>query len=240
MTSETRRDGRPSVYNGGKSLAEFFRGKFRVESARMRGFDYASPGSYFVTINTKWMVSWFGDVVGGNMQLSEIGEIVADEWQKTPLIRPTVSLDEWQVMPNHFHGIVVIHESESAALSGQIPFVDWDRAMVVPGVKSVETDGRPSVRNGGDEHPTKIPTPNQFGPQRGNLGSIVRGFKSACTKRIHAAGYADFQWQERFWDRIVRDEDELKRIRAYISDNPKRWNPPNHGNRALRRIKNHR
>lgn len=70
-----------------------FRGKYRSESARLKGYDYSSPGSFFVTINTRGMVCWFGDVVGGEMKLSRTGEIVAEEWLKTPTIRPTVTLD---------------------------------------------------------------------------------------------------------------------------------------------------
>lgn len=183
---------------------ELFRGKYRIRSARLKGFDYSSPGSYFVTICTGWMISWFGNVVDQLMKLSEAGEIVADEWQKTSMIRPTVTLDEWQIMPNHFHGILIIHESESAARSGRIPFVNWDRAMVVQ--KPVETTHRV----------VSTLKPN-------SLGSIMGQFKSACTTRIRDGGHRDFEWQERFWDHIIRDQDELDRIRTYIRQNPMRW-----------------
>jgi putative transposase len=215
-----------------------FRGKYRIESARLKGFDYSSAGSYFVTINTKRRLCWFGDVVDREMRLTEIGDIIADEWQKTPTIRPRVTLDVWQIMPNHVHGIVIIHENEFVAQSGKIPFVDWDTAMVVEpdrrpatptaGGKPVGTDSCPSLRDGG-RPPTiavwKSSMQNQYGPQRENLGSIVRGFKSACTTQIRAAGYPRFQWQSRFWDRIIRDQHELDRIRKYIIDNPKNWKP---------------
>src|SRR5512135_1100423 len=85
-----------------------FKNKYRIESARLRGYDYSSPGLYFVTICTKNRVSYFGDVVNGKMELSPMGNIVADEWQKTPDIRANVQLDEWVVMPNHLHGIIWI------------------------------------------------------------------------------------------------------------------------------------
>lgn len=139
-------------------------------------------------------------------------------------------------MPDHFHGIVMIHENESAARSGVIPFVDWDGAMVVGSLRRpaarmangrpVETDcypsphccssphddgGRPSI-----EPVPKWPAQNQFGPQRNNLPSIIRGFKSACTTRIHTAGYPVFRWQSLYWDRIVRNQDELNRIRHIL------------------------
>ena len=193
---------------------KLFRGKYRIESVRLEGYNYSSPGSYFVTINTKGRACWFGEVVGGEMQSSEIGNIVLEEWVKTPTIRPTVTLDEFQIMPNHFHGIVVIHDSESAARLGQIPFVDWETSV---NINTVETHSRASLQQ------QRNTNQNQFGPQRNNLGSIIRGFKSACTTRIHSAGFPNFAWQARFWDRIIRDQGELERIRKYIIDNPMKW-----------------
>lgn len=187
-----------------------FRGKYRIESTRLKGFDYSSPGSYFVTINTKWRRHWFGKVIDGRMRLSEIGEIVKDEWLETPGIRPTVTLDKWQIMPNHFHGILMIHETESTARLGHIPFVNWEKAMVVPGVKPVETTRRVVST----DKPTLKPN---------SLGSILGQFKSACTKRIHDAGYRDFQWQSLYWDHIIRGPDDLERIRKYIINNPRNW-----------------
>ena len=85
-----------------------FKGKYRISSARLPGWDYASAGYYFVTIVTQGRISYFGKIVGGIMHLSPIGAIVAEEWAKTPQIRPNVQLDEWVIMPNHLHGILVI------------------------------------------------------------------------------------------------------------------------------------
>ena len=187
-----------------------FWGKYRIESTRLKGFDYTSPGSYFVTINTHNMIYWFGDVVGGKMRLSDVGEIVNDEWLATPGIRPTVTLDQYQIMPNHFHGIIMIHENESTARSGHIPFVNWEKAMVVPGVNPVET----TCRVVSTDKPTLKPN---------SLGSILGQFKSTCTKRIHDVGYRDFQWQSLYWDHIIRGRDDLERIRKYIIDNPRNW-----------------
>jgi REP element-mobilizing transposase RayT len=87
-----------------------FKGKFRIESSRLPDWDYTSPGYYFVTICTHKLCPFFGEVVGGYMKLSPIGEIVADEWQRTATIRKIVSLDEWVMMPNHIHGIILLLE----------------------------------------------------------------------------------------------------------------------------------
>ena len=77
-------------------------------SIRLRGYDYARPGAYFVTICTKNRLCLFGDVVGGQMWLNAFGEIVRREWFRTADIRPNVELDAFVVMPNssftvHFH-----------------------------------------------------------------------------------------------------------------------------------------
>ena len=64
--------------------------------------------------------------------------------------------------------------------------------------------------------------PNKFGPQINNLASIIRGFKSSVTQyaRLHQI---TFQWQSNYYDHIVRDDDDLKRIRRYIDENPQNW-----------------
>jgi hypothetical protein len=90
-----------------------FKDRYRSESARMKGWDYASTGYYFVTICTRGRECWLGNVVDGVMDLSSAGVIVAEEWQKTESIRENVALDEWVIMPNHIHGIIVINELPS-------------------------------------------------------------------------------------------------------------------------------
>lgn len=174
---------------------------------RLKGYDYSTPGEYFVTICTKWRICWFGEIEEGKMSLSEIGSIVAGEWMRTPLIRPNVRLDEWCVMPNHFHGIVVIDEKKGG--------VEASEGLLEQSL--VETHSSASRQRNTTQ---RI---NTFGPQRHNLSSIIRGFKAAATTRIHSAGYNDFKWQSLFHDHIIRDEDELNRIRDYIINNPLNW-----------------
>jgi len=78
----------------------------------LQGYDYSSPGAYFVTICTQNRECLFGDIVNGKMVLNDIGKIVADEWIKTGDIRDEIELDAWVVMPNHFHGIVMIRRGD--------------------------------------------------------------------------------------------------------------------------------
>ena len=86
---------------------------YHRRSIRLQDYDYSQDGYYCITICTKNFVEYFGQIKNGKMELSKIGHIVCDEWIKTPQIRQNVQLDEWIVMPNHFHAIVVI-ENDNA------------------------------------------------------------------------------------------------------------------------------
>lgn len=87
-----------------------FNNRYRVESARLESWDYTWPGWYYITVNTRHHELFFGDIYDDEMHLSPIGEIVSEEWIKTPTIRPSVELDYWQIMPNHLHGIIIIDQ----------------------------------------------------------------------------------------------------------------------------------
>ena len=78
-------------------------------STSWRGYDYASFGAYFVTICTQGKVCLLGDVVGGEMGVNAAGEMVWRVWDEMPERYPGVEVDAFVVMPNHVHGIVVLH-----------------------------------------------------------------------------------------------------------------------------------
>jgi REP element-mobilizing transposase RayT len=75
------------------------------------GYDYTSPGAYFVTVCTRNRECVFGEIAGGAMVANDAGRLVAEEWHRTFTVRNNISMDEYVVMPNHFHGIVVLHDS---------------------------------------------------------------------------------------------------------------------------------
>jgi putative transposase len=64
--------------------------------------------------------------------------------------------------------------------------------------------------------------PNQFGPQRQNLAAVIRGFKAGVTKQA-SLNQIEFGWQPRYYDRVIRNQNELDRIRIYIENNPVKW-----------------
>ena len=82
--------------------------RHRRRSIRLKDWDYAQPGAYFVTIVAYGRELLFGQVVGDEIRLSAFGEIVRDEWLASADIRREIRLDEFVVMPNHLHGIVWI------------------------------------------------------------------------------------------------------------------------------------
>ena len=96
-------------------------GRYRIKSARLQGYDYSGDGLYFVTICTDNRELFFGDVKNNKMILNDVGQIVANEWRKTEIIRPDVFLDEWVIMPNHLHGILIIDNGGITTDVGNTP-----------------------------------------------------------------------------------------------------------------------
>jgi len=84
-------------------------------SVRLSTYDYSQPNAYFVTICTANRRCLFGTIVDDIMQLNAYGRIVEEEWLRIPQMRPAVSLDEFIVMPNHLHALVVIVKETNAA-----------------------------------------------------------------------------------------------------------------------------
>lgn len=81
--------------------------KHHRRSIRQPGYTYTQAGAYFITIGTRDRACLFGTVIAGVMALNEFGEIAHDEWLKSARIRREIELDEFVVMPNHVHGIII-------------------------------------------------------------------------------------------------------------------------------------
>jgi putative transposase len=90
-----------------------YQDKYRIESARLRDWDYSSRGWYFVTICTQNRACIFGDVVAGEVQLSAVGRIAKSELQELHLHYENVQVESFVVMPNHAHAIVMIDGDHS-------------------------------------------------------------------------------------------------------------------------------
>jgi len=93
-------------------MEEFFKNKFRVASTRLEVWNYGWPGLYFVTICTKNRECCLGKINNGEVCMSQIGEIVAEELFKTSKLRSCVKLDDFIIMPNHLHVIFAIEDKD--------------------------------------------------------------------------------------------------------------------------------
>jgi REP element-mobilizing transposase RayT len=188
------------------------------QSTRLPDRDYTAPGLYFVTICTENRVRLFGEVLDGTMQLSEAGNVVKEAWLRTAILRPYVTLDEFVVMPDHFHAILAI-----LYRVGTLPIgtdTDARRMATLESPMTVLDRGYGSAMSQHEE------TGPQFGkPIAGSLGTIVGGFKSAVTYRINKAlgTRRTSPWQRNYDDRIIRNRIELEFCRRYIENNPQRW-----------------
>lgn len=92
---------------------------YRVPSARLQHWDYTTNAFYFVTICTRERLPLLGEIADGQVVLTDAGRIVDEEWRRTASVRPDVTIDEYVVMPNHLHGIVVL--DRQASLQGETP-----------------------------------------------------------------------------------------------------------------------
>ncbi len=84
------------------------------KSIRLKDYDYSQPGGYFITVCTANKQRVFGNISNDQTDPNRFGLIVREEWLKTAAIRPYVELDAFVVMPNHFHGILLIAEDSGA------------------------------------------------------------------------------------------------------------------------------
>lgn len=86
-------------------------------SVRLRGYDYGKEGMYFITICTQHRVHFFGEVENGEMVLSPFGEIAHREWEQLSERWPHIELGAFQIMPNHMHGVLLVHRPYSTVLA---------------------------------------------------------------------------------------------------------------------------
>jgi putative transposase len=85
-------------------------------SLRLPFYDYTQPGAFFITVCTHCREPILGKTVDGNGCLNAYGQIVQEEWQRTAQIRPNLMIDAFIVMPNHIHGIIIIHHQSRGTM----------------------------------------------------------------------------------------------------------------------------
>jgi len=181
-------------------------------SLRLKGYDYTHAGAYFVTICTQNRECLFGEVVDGEMRLNDAGRMVEKWWAELNNKFPNIETDENIVMPNHFHGIVVIAADRPGLTNGNV---------------GADLRVCPESTGANDE----ITGAHTGAPLRGApLPEIVQWFKTMTTNEyirgVKTLDWPPFRgriWQSNYYEHIIRDEASLNRIREYIANNPMQW-----------------
>lgn len=228
--------------------------KYRIDSLRMPEWDYSRNGKYFVTLCVEGMKRILGEVVDQKMVLSDFGKIVEEQWFRSFEIRKELFYDEFIIMPNHIHAILIINHRH---IKKELIKNDLVNKEIISEIQS----------------PDFLVDEFKLSRQPKSISSFLAGFKSACyspiddlidihnDKAIEIANVVNSRfnkkeytinqlpmdprkfykkynrknkiWQPNYHDHIIRDEFDFKRIKNYIINNPKKWNEdifrnPNH------------
>ena len=182
-----------------------YKNKYRIQSHRKPNWDYSADAHYFLTIVTQNRACNLGEIVTTEMKLSDVGEIVVQEWFRSFEIRDELILHQFILMPNHLHAIVEIQNKNRGKM--------MDGGWAVGGT----TVGDPTVR---------LPT---------SISSFIAGFKSAVNSKIDdfldekqseipKYNRNNHFFQPNYHDHIIRNEMEYNNISNYIINNPSNWN----------------
>jgi putative transposase len=157
---------------------------------RLLHYDYALSGAYYVTFCSYEKKCIFSSIVEGKVHLTALGKIIDEEWNAIQEVRPSVMIDEYVIMPNHVHAIIILTDG-----IGTHEVSDSEKPIRTFGGKTVES-----------------------------LSTIMSQTRSKITKRAKAElGWHADLWQRGFYDHIIRDDNDMRRIRDYIMTNALNW-----------------
>ena len=179
--------------------------RYPRRSMRLREYDYAQAGTYFVTVCTYQRACIFGEVAHDMVRVNSWGEVVAITWNGLADKFGSVILDAFVIMPNHVHGIIVINNANASRGEAE------------------DNESRLSVRTrSSSASPYTVLHMAQY---QGGLGALIQAFKSKSTRRINAMRHTPGRpvWQRNYYERVIRHERELNAIRKYTAENPLRW-----------------
>jgi len=175
--------------------------KHHRRSIRLKGYDYARPGAYFVTICVQHRELL--------LEPEAVRAMIQKWWGKLPGKFPCAETDAFVIMPNHIHGLVVIVGADLRV--GPDETGQTQKARQTHGFAPTETTGP------GEHRSSPLPTIIQW-VKTMTTNEYIRG-----VKQLGWASFPGKLWQRNYWEHIIRDEVDLARIREYIQNNPARW-----------------
>ena len=220
---------------------------------RLKGYDYSSPGQYFLTICVQNREHLFGKVINGEMILNDAGRMVDKWYLKLENKYPNIKCDEYQIMPNHFHCIIEIvkkfrgseknpeKNADGGAHTGTPPQkqisngLDGDAHTGASPQKTISNAGTPLRGCPDNGHPeTNPPNTPKYGPHNikynASIFDMMDWFKTMTTneyirgvKTKNWPRYYKRLWQSRYWNHIIHSKEEYFRIKNYIKNNPRNW-----------------
>ena len=189
--------------------------KHHRRSIRLKNYDYASDGAYYVTIVALGRECLFGEIIDKEMYLSDYGKIIQKWWESIPIHFPNVELGAFVIMPNQIHGIIfIIEKRRGEVLSPHNRTIQNNKQYF--NNTEISPQGNESLNQGGETPPL----------HRRTLGQIVAYFKYQSTKEMNNVDDVKTItrfWQRNYYEHIIRNEKELKQKTDYILDNPSRW-----------------
>lgn len=182
--------------------------KYNRQSIRLKGYDYSQNGMYFITICAQNRACLFGEIIDKINILNDAGQMVEKWYFELENKYKNAHCREYQVMPNHFHSIIEIINT------------DTERTDAQPATNAAENGGRPENEWYG-MHNVKT---------NASIFDMMDWFKTMTTNEyirgVKNTNWPRFNkrlWQLRYWDHIIRNENEYFRIATYIKNNPLNW-----------------
>lgn len=200
-----------------------FAERYKVESSRLKDWDYSSPGIYFVTICTLNMNPFFGKIIDGRMELSKRGLYVDKNIKLIEEKFSYIYLENYIIMPNHVHLLLKIIENDNKRIFGCFKDLIKEKngneiekqndigEMSRDGINAVSTNKNGSI----------IKKHNQM--RENGLPRIIQWIKGKSTFEIRKELNTFFAWQTRYYDEIIMDNSRYVIVKNYIKNNLINW-----------------
>ena len=208
-----------------------FKNKYRIPSTRLQTWDYSKNGAYFITICTQNREHFFGNIQNGMMQLSEIGKLAEQYWLEIPKHFPFIELGNFVVMPNHFHGILIINNFPNSVETRFIASNNGNENNENNETRLIASNINENNENNENNETRLIASLQEnvggFSGDKNpmlheNISKIIRWYKGRCSFECRKIN-ANFAWQSRFHDHIIRNSKSFETIQNYIFENPLNW-----------------